>query len=672
MEKKLQDRITVTSLALFCLALYLNSLWNLFVFDDLHTIVHNLYIKDWRNSILFFKGLYSSEIIPKGMFRPFLMLTFSFNYLFSGLHPLGYHIINILIHFLNGILLYSLFRFLRKDTPFGLILLLSLLFIAHPLNSETVNYISCRSDLLVTFFILAGFLSYLKGRFLLPLFLYALGLLSKETALVFPLLLFAYDFILRESLDIGEGGHSQSAFKWFQRKGIFYIVIIGISISYWVYRSIVFSLSAKAILSAPLSSPIRSFSSNILTQAVITLFYLKLFIWPHPLNIHHTIPIINSLFNPLAYISVIAIMIMVILIFILRKRQPFVSFNLAWYLICLFPKFYAVLNYPAMEHHFYLPSFGLYLIIASLTGNLYLKYRRKFIYLACGLLGVFTILVCFRNHEWRDAFSLWQATAKNSPSSATAHNNLGIEYAQRGLTIEAKEEFNQALSLSKDKSVHLMVRQNLAGIYLAEGKFQDAIEQLNEAIRIHPNYYFIYHLLGNVYIKQGKTEEAEKAWVKGLSVNPLSSDIQEDFGFLYLQQNRLKEAKDYFQKAIRSDPDAYLAYFGLGQVLELESDIEGAIKDYLKSLRLKPNYAYSYYRLGRLYVQKADRRALRYLKEAVILAPDYAVAHNDLAVFYDSMDPPQLELARKHAQKAIALGYKVDKEFLKKIDLLPE
>ncbi len=170
-------------------------------------------------------------------------------------------------------------------------------------------------------------------------------------------------------------------------------------------------------------------------------------------------------------------------------------------------------------------------------------------------------------------------------------------------------------------------------------------------------------------MKQGKSAEAERAWNKGLSVNPLSSDIQADLGFLYLQQNELRKAKDYFQEAIRSDPDTFLAYFGLGQVVELESDVEGAIKYYLKSIRLNPNYAYSYYRLGMLYVQKDGLRALRYLKETVRLSPHYALAHYNLAVLYASMKPAQLELARKHAQKAIAFGYKVEAEFLKTIDL---
>ena len=165
MKRNLENTIIVIILVFFCLVLYFNSLGNAFIFDDIHTIVQNQYIKNPGYLGLFFKGLYSSEPVPQGMLRPLLMLTFVFNYLFSGLNPLGYHIINLLLHFLNGILFYSLLRFLKKDLPFGLSLGVSLLFIAHPINNEAVIYITCRSDLLVTLFVLSAFLLYGMGKY---------------------------------------------------------------------------------------------------------------------------------------------------------------------------------------------------------------------------------------------------------------------------------------------------------------------------------------------------------------------------------------------------------------------------------------------------------------------------------------------------------------------------
>lgn len=266
MQKTSQDKLAVLIIALGSLIIYFNSLGNAFVFDDFHGIVRNLYIKDLRYLPMLFKGHYTSEAnIPQGMFRPILLVSFLFNYLFSGLKPFAYHLINILLHFLNGILCYSLFKALKKDLPFGLMLGVSLLFIFHPINTETINYISCRSDLLVSFFTLSAVISYINKRLVLSLILYVCAALTKESSLVFLALILSYDFIFPKQ----------------DKKTInFYIAVILISILYWWYRSFIFSNSGDNF--SLLHNPVRSLYSNILTQAVVTLFYLRMFINPYP------------------------------------------------------------------------------------------------------------------------------------------------------------------------------------------------------------------------------------------------------------------------------------------------------------------------------------------------------------------------------------------------------
>ena len=656
-SRKLQDNLAVVLLALFCLILYFNSLNNGFVFDDLHTITGNLYIKDFHYSPLFLKGYYTSSAnIPKGMFRPLLLLTFSFNYFFSGLQPLGYHIINILLHFLNGALLYSLLRFLKKDFPFALSVFIGLLFIAHPLNSEPVNYLTCRSDLMASFFILLAFFSYAKNKFFLSLFLFLLALFTKETALAFPLLVFSYEFLR------GPGFSEYGLKNKPKNKIFFYLALMGIAILYWLYRQ--YSIGINAHLLAPLSSPLRSFYSNILTQSAVSLFYLRLFILPHPLTIHHAFPIINSLLSPLAFTSLIILIIAILLIFILRKKQLLISLGIAWYLICLGPKFYAVLNVVAAEHHFYMPGFGIYFILAAVCQKLYLRFRRYIIYILSGAICIFALIVWFRNYEWRDAFSLWKSAAEADPRSTIALHNLAAEYLQKRKEDKAEELFKKTLSLSDSIEIHVQGRINLAYIRERQGKLPEAENLLKEALKIHRDNYVIYQFLGRVYLKMGRDKEAEETWNKGLALNPLANEIQVNLGELYLQKNDLRRAKEYFQSAIQSNPDDFLAYFDLGQVLEQEYLIEEAAEAYEKSLRKNPGYALTHYSLGTLYAQKANPRALWHLKITIKLAPNFAEAHNNLAVLYASMDPPQLELARVYAQKAISLGYKVDKNFL--------
>lgn len=661
MPRTSQDRQAIFILAGLCVVVYFNSFWNTFAFDDLHGILNNLYIKDLRYAPLLFKGHYTSiPEIPKGMFRPLLLLSFAFNYFFSGQNPLGFHIINTLIHFLNGVLLYFLLRLLKSSLPFGLTFFISALFLSHPIHSETVTYISCRSDLLVTFFVMSAFFCYIKGRHYLSSFIYILALLTKETALVFPFLAFAYQLICSST---EERSRKKNA-------GILYALLC-ITALYWIYRGTIFHINAQEIILSPAKSGLRGFSSNIYLQTVVSLFYLRLFLWPHPLSLHHIFPHYNSLLEPIVIFSTAAIALFLILAIISRKKYPLISLGVFWYFICLLPKFYGVLNFPAMEHHFYLPSIGIYCILAGSLELPYLKFNRKFRILGLGIISMCTLLVWARNCEWRDNLALYACAVRDDPASAVAHSNLGIEYSRIGLEDAAEAEYKKALSLSNSADVQINCRMNLALLYAKEERFKGALEEVHKALEINPNYPTIYQTYGAIYFEMGQKEKAGEIWNQGLSLSPNSPGILNNLGILSLERNDLKDAWGYFQAAIKTSPDDFFAYFKLGQISERE-DIQSAIRYYNKSVRLNPDYALSHYNLGKLYITQLNPRALYHLKETIRLNPLLSEAHNDLAVFYASMEPQRLDLAREHAQKALSLGYPVEKEFLKLIGIEEE
>ena len=662
-----KDNLAIILIALTCFSIYLNSLGNAFVFDDIHTIKNNLFIKNTAYIPGFFQGDYTSLPLPKCMFRPLLLLTFSLNYLIGGLQPYGYHLINILLHFLNGTLLYSILKALNTrfsvnladsskiNAFFGLYAILSILFIAHPLNTETVSYITCRSDLLVTFFILSGFLSHIENKSLLVFFSYLCALLTKETALIFPLLLLAYDFL-------------PPAAKEKKKSLRLYTAIFLISASYWLYRNFIFNNFELGQL-INLSSPLRSFYSNILLQTVVTVFYLRMFIWPHPLTIHHTFPNFSSMLNPIVFLSLSTLIIMITAIFVLRKRYPLIGLGVSWYLICLLPKFYAVLYLPAAEHHFYLPSIGLYIVLVDAGRRLYLQRRKYFFYLSIGTACIFAVLAIFRNREWNSSFSLWKSAVKANPASAIAQHEAGIEHLNINAFAKAEIYFHNALSLTNEIQTEVASRLGLAKIRENQNKLEESEKLLNEALRINPKDYRVYLFLGGLYQNMKREDAAKLILEKGLTVHPESYEILERLGLIFFQQEKLSEAKKYLESAARANPDAYSAYFNLGQIYEKEGKTEESIKIYKKSIKINPEYVWPHYALGTLYAQSANPSALWHLKETVKIEPQFAAAHNNLAVFYYSMEPPKLDLAREHAQKALSLGYPVEKEFSKLIGI---
>ncbi|MBU1523711.1 MAG: tetratricopeptide repeat protein, partial [Candidatus Omnitrophica bacterium] len=648
-----KEHIFILLLAVVTFLIYSSSIRAPFIFDDNHLIVENVFIKSAKYFSEFFKGFVTSYPIPKGMCRPLLMLTFGFNYLQGGLSPVGYHIINILFHFLNACLLYFLLKFLNKSVPRGLLFIITLLFVVHPLNTEAVTYISSRSDLMVTFFIISGFFLYLKGKYTLSCLMYVPALLTKETGLVLPLLILGYGFCYR-----------MNGFKSFKKnlggKNIsIYAGLVLITALWVIYRSTIFSSTPSIIT--------RSYYSNILIQSAVTLLYLKLFIFPHPLNILHYISHLNSLGNPLVLISTLVVLSLILLIFIFRKRKPLISLGLIWFLICLLPKFYARLAFPAMEHHFYLPSVGIYIVLAVILNNLYLKRKKYFLYMGAGVISLFSLLTFLRNYEYKDAVLFWKISSQRNPKSAYIHNEVGREYLKRNKLNRAEGKFKKALMFSKRAADTIISKKMLSAVYYHKKNYHQAEKLLNELLKLNPPPPGTYEGLGKIYLEMAKEKEAITFWNKELSLYPQRPSIYVQFGLYYLKKKEFIKAEDFFQKARQKNPDFYLSYYGLGKIWENNKDYDKAIKYYQKALSLNPACAYSHYALGRLYGKMGNFLALGELEKTIELDSNFARAHNDLAVLYASMNPPNWELAKKHIEIAKALGYSVKKTLLKEI-----
>lgn len=377
------ELIITLILLTICIIAYSSSLNSPFLLDDAHMIVENSFIKHPSYFVNFFTGFVTSFPIPKGMCRPILMLTFAFDYANGKLNPLGYHIINMLLHFLNGILLYLLLKTLRKNVSKILLLFISLLFIIHPINTEAVTYISSRSDLMVTFFLLSILLLYLKEkRFLLfPLYILSLG--TKETALCIPIIICGYQLLF-------ENKNIKSLLK--DKKNLLFLASLGlITFFYWQYKTLYFAGFT--------TGKIRSILSNIILQSWGTFYYLKIFLFPFNLNIFHYTEEFNSLLKIKAIIPVLSMAALVYSIFFTRKRYPLLSLGIFLYIVGLIPKFYASLKVPLMEHHFYLPSIGIYIVLLFFLEKLYKKNKRIFLYPAVGIILIFTILTWERNYQ---------------------------------------------------------------------------------------------------------------------------------------------------------------------------------------------------------------------------------------------------------------------------------
>ena len=173
------------------LLVYMNSLGGGFVYDDYAFIVNNPHIKTLSHPGRFFLLKTATSFSGHSIWRPLRTLSFAFDYHLWGLEPFGYHLTNVLFHIINGVLVYIII--LRLGLAWRVALISSCLFLVHPLQTESVSWISSRGDCLFAAFFLLSLYWYMKGRIILSYLSFILSLFSKETALSLPLLLLAYD-----------------------------------------------------------------------------------------------------------------------------------------------------------------------------------------------------------------------------------------------------------------------------------------------------------------------------------------------------------------------------------------------------------------------------------------------------------------------------------------------
>jgi len=373
MNIKSQNKTILFYLGIILLGIiiYSNNLRGPFTYDDFHTIVENPYIKQPQH----LTSLFDLSSITKGsasrsMYRPILMVTFFLNYTFGGLDPLGYHIVNILLHILSAIVVFMLVKSLLG--PGGveiekekIAFFCALLFVSHPIQTETVNYIACRSELLAGFFLLLSFYLYIRSSvskkeinvnpsfYIGSLVAFTFGLLCKENIFILPLLILIYDYLY-----IGW----KNAKDFIVRFKKYYLAFLIIAVAYIVLRVFLLGHFLGGLKTTPVS---RSFFENLITQArVVMLHYPRLLLFPFGLSIDHYVPASKSIMEPTVIISLLLLLVVVTAIFIVRRKNKAVTFFTLWFFINLAPTSLIPLHIIMNEHRLYLSSISFCFLIS--------------------------------------------------------------------------------------------------------------------------------------------------------------------------------------------------------------------------------------------------------------------------------------------------------------------
>ena len=461
------DRLTIRPwilcalLVMAAVATYAGALHGDFQFDDAFTIFLNPHLDRLDTFIAHLDH----------MVRPVLYGTFLLDRSLYGTGATGYHLLNLLLHLGSGLLVYRILtRAVTEETrlvPFWV----ALLFLIHPIQTETVTYISGRASGLMAFFYLLAFFLYIKaseyegpgyawksysfGAVLSLL----LSLASKESAVTFPLALLIWDVLIRRL----SGASLRSIIL--SRHLPFWIILLLAAVWAWSHPR----YSALAQFSYQLR-PIRD---NMLSEAHAAAYALLLFICPWKQNFDHDLPVFHSLLQWPLPLDLMLLGGLATVTVLMVRRHSLISFGIGWFFLQLLPTSLVPRNDLLSERNLYLTSIGMCLVIAVLCSYLAQRIatvlpRPRFVQTGALALAFAAILaLCFitfqRNELYRDPVLLWSDTVEKSPQKARPHNNLGHAHAMQGNWDLAIEEFRTAARLDPD---YALAKKNLRDAYL--------------------------------------------------------------------------------------------------------------------------------------------------------------------------------------------------------------
>jgi tetratricopeptide (TPR) repeat protein len=583
--------IVPPSFFVICLLIYSNSFEVPFYLDDFRNISENISL---RLKSLTISGIAEALTENPIKTRAIAYLSFALNFYFHQYNTFGYHIINTLIHALCGILLFYFIKLTlmtpclryKYNNPIGLAFIAALLWMVHPIQTQAVTYIVQRMTSMSSMFFVLSMLCYIRARFSVNhfkrniLFLccfiaWTLALGSKEIAITLPFFLFLYEWYFFQDLD----------FLWLRRR-IPYILLIFLIISFIA----VLYLGSNPLQTLFSGYARRNFTmpERLLTEFRVFFFYLGLLILPYPsrLSLEHHFSISKSLVDPASTgISILAFIVILLVAVFIAKKKRLLSFCILWFVGNLILESSIIPLEIIFEHRLYLPSMLFFLFITAITFE-HFQNNRLVIGFALSLIVFLCFLTYQRNHIWKDPVLFWGSSVQTAPASPRAHNNLGAALTNIGRHNEALQEVNKAIALMPD-FVNAYV--NLGNIYLNKKNFALAIESYKTSLKLKPDYFDVYMNLGNAYFGKGATNEAIAAYSKVLDSNPLKVEARMNRGAIYAQQGFYYKAVEDFQKAVELSPKKSDIYYNLGLAYSKIGLPEKALEAFEMAYKLNPS-----------------------------------------------------------------------------------
>lgn len=656
-----------------------------FVLDDHGYIAENAKIRSLRN------------LWPPYDSRYFGFASFAVNYYLSGLNPMWFRATNIVIHIMNSCLVFLLVRRTiavasmdapdeNTNTGAGMAAITALIFALHPIQTQSVAYITQRFASLAALFYLASLVLFIRFRAVPASYdkkfaLYALSILfavmaqkTKEISFTLPAVIVLYDFMFFGQ-KTGLKNRITALLPFILCLAIVPLGIFGPEIGLGAG----WGEGEDTRMQQFYEFANLDRYGYLITQFRVIVKYLRLLVLPVNQSMHYGNRLYTTILEPGVFLSLLLLLFMagasVWLLALYKKTKniflKIIPFGVFWFFITISIESSVVpIKDVIVEHRLYLPSIGIFIVLAAgLTCML--KYLKAGKILARLFIAVIIAALCaatyYRNLAWASDETLWKDAIRKfpenieaynnlaifynrtglrqdaikelknalkiSPNDAETHNNLAIVYGDKGDTEASLQEFKEALRLKPKDS---LIRNNIGEAYEAKGMITEAIEEYKIAAAEAPRDYLPRYNIANAYLKKGLANEAEKELKEAIRLKRDFMAAHKNLALLYKNTGRIDEAIKEYEIALQFDRDDEFIHNDIGGLYAGKGLAEKAIDEFREALRIKKdfiearkNLAIAYHDSGRL-----EEAILQYL-EVLKLAPGDAGVHNDLGSAYE-------------------------------------
>ncbi|HOC56729.1 MAG TPA: tetratricopeptide repeat protein [Verrucomicrobiota bacterium] len=605
--------------------------------------------------------------LAAGFWHPLTWLTLMLDCQLFGLRPAGHHFTSLLLHAANTILLFLAFQRLTGATWRSAVV--AALFALHPLHVEPVAWASGRKDVLCALFWMLTMLSYARyveetrggsqkpkvGNqrsvfhlrsalfYLLSLLCFVCGLMSKTMIVTLPLVLLLLDWWPLRRFQ-PSACNPRRSILFLEKAPFLGAALVGGLLTLY---------AEKGVGALPTASDVPIYSR--LANAVLSYpGYLGQTFWPDHLAVYYPFPRAFPAGTVLAA-ALLGLAITAGALWAARAR-PHLAFGWIWYSVTLLPVIgiIQVGGHAHADRYTYVPLIGVFVVLVWGAHELTARWRSQRLLLS--LAGGAVILLCavLARQQigcWKDSETLFRHALAVTQDNELAHNNLGTALARQGRAEEAVIHLQEALRLVPD---YPGIHNNLGAALARQGRLDEAIPHLREAVRLAPGDAGAHCNLADALTWQGRLDEAIAEYQAAIKLNPNEAATHCNLGNALAGKGLLDDAIASYRQALKLNPAFIDAHNRLGTVLGLRGRLEEAIGQFHEALKLYPESAEALCGLGIALVrQNRLEDAITRLRAALDRNPNYAEAHCNLGVALAAKG--RLEEAVFHLREALRL-----------------